>query len=894
MSVKKSVLQIFSLLLIVGVLLIMQFVGFSGITGFIVFNQQSEDDFTNGTYVNTEYNGSSIILSGANVSGNYTSQIFDAGSAALWNNISWARGGKYQQELPDSQGSESGLGGIDMSGNVLLMHMNEISGTIGDSSGNANDGTQNGGVAYGAAGKFSTALGFDGVDDYVTRAYDSDFDFGTGGFSVGGWFKHDSIASPSSGGVSVRVSADDDDAEECLPAGGRMSLDSSDLEFVVDTSACFEGDGSGVQEVGMRFNGLTLPKGAIITNAYIQFTVDETGSGSTNLTFFGESSDNATIFTTTDGDITNRTKTVSNVGWTVPAWSSVGDAGADQRTPDLSPIIQEVVDRSGWASGNSLVIISNGTGTRTAESHDGSSANAPLLVVDYTTGGDNYLASRYDNDQGFKIWMNSSGNVLFGIDDDSTWNPDDVAASGGGYDNDQWHHLTAVKDGTTGIYLYVDGVQVGSDTSLVGTGTLSSDSASLSIGADEPGKARFWNGTIDEFAIWNKTLSANEILDMYKRGALRLNLTVRSCDDGACSGENFLDVDDISPQDLSVNNNTYFQYRFNFETDNESYSPELFNVTIDYTLLATAPIVDIVAPQEDTSLGYNESIELNFTVSSDDLGSCWYTLDSGVMNNTIASCANTTFDVSGNGSYTLVLYANETVSGLEGSDNVNFSVSLGAPSIVLTSPIDAYLNYTENIQFVYTATDVDLDSCQLWGNFSGGFSLNQTDSGVVSGEESYFYLNLSDKTYSWNIYCNDTSGNSAFNGNQTFYVDTVVPIIDLTEPTGTYSSTTDIPLTFIATDSSPLYCQYNVTFESTGSVVIGNTEVVGCTSTTFNVDIDSNYVLDLLVNDSAGNHNFSNSSFVVDSPEGGSTGGSSGGGGGGGSSGGGGGGARRR
>jgi len=73
------------------------------------------------------------------------------------------------------------------------------------------------------------------------------------------------------------------------------------------------------------------------------------------------------------------------VSWSPPVWTTVGQAGPDQRTPDLMPIVQEIVDRPGWASGNSLVVIISGTGERVAESYEGDSAGAPLLHVEYTT-----------------------------------------------------------------------------------------------------------------------------------------------------------------------------------------------------------------------------------------------------------------------------------------------------------------------------------------------------------------------------------------------------------------------------------------------------------------------------------------------------------------------------
>jgi hypothetical protein len=50
-------------------------------------------------------------------------------------------------------------------------------------------------------------------------------------------------------------------------------------------------------------------------------------------------------------------------------------------------VIQAIVSRPGWSSGNALVIIVTGSGERVAESYEGDPAGAPLLHVVYTTGG---------------------------------------------------------------------------------------------------------------------------------------------------------------------------------------------------------------------------------------------------------------------------------------------------------------------------------------------------------------------------------------------------------------------------------------------------------------------------------------------------------------------------
>lgn len=51
-----------------------------------------------------------------------------------------------------------------------------------------------------------------------------------------------------------------------------------------------------------------------------------------------------------------------------------------------------------------------------------------------------------------------------------------------------------------------------------------------------------FSGLIDELSIWNRTLSADEIKNLYKRGALRLNLSLRSCDDGVAVSSSLFEV----------------------------------------------------------------------------------------------------------------------------------------------------------------------------------------------------------------------------------------------------------------------------------------------------------------------------------------------------------------
>ncbi len=182
--------------------------------------------------------------------------------------------------------------------------------------------------------------------------------------------------------IDVRIANPDDDYEEVV-ADGLMDQGSSDLELVFDKAKD--------QLIGLRFLNIAIPNGATITNAYVQFECDEVGSKNIDpcaINVQGEAADNAPAFTTTAKDISNRTRTAALVNWNPPIWNTVDDKGVDQRTSDIKSVIQEIVNRSGWASGNSLVIIMTGTGSRCAEAYEGEAEGAPLLHVEFTTGTD--------------------------------------------------------------------------------------------------------------------------------------------------------------------------------------------------------------------------------------------------------------------------------------------------------------------------------------------------------------------------------------------------------------------------------------------------------------------------------------------------------------------------
>ncbi len=175
-----------------------------------------------------------------------------------------------------------------------------------------------------------------------------------------------------------QIASGNDDVEET--SKGVVNLSSDDIELVYDTKA------TGSQVVGLRFNGIAIPQGAIITKAYIQFTVDEATSTNCNLTIRGEDSDNSVAFTASSKTVSRRVKTTASVNWAPAAWTTIGNSGTAQQTTDMKSIVQEIVNRSLWNSGNSMSFIITGTGNgkRTAVAYETTPAKAAMLHIEYT------------------------------------------------------------------------------------------------------------------------------------------------------------------------------------------------------------------------------------------------------------------------------------------------------------------------------------------------------------------------------------------------------------------------------------------------------------------------------------------------------------------------------
>jgi MSHA biogenesis protein MshQ len=78
-----------------------------------------------------------------------------------------------------------------------------------------------------------------------------------------------------------------------------------------------------------------------------------------------------------------------------------------------------------------------------------------------------------------------------------------------------WHHLVCIYDASAGKKLYVNNVLKASNAN---TGTLTNNTAALTMGRYAGGNGYDYAGRVDEVAFWNRVLTSTEVSNLYNSG----------------------------------------------------------------------------------------------------------------------------------------------------------------------------------------------------------------------------------------------------------------------------------------------------------------------------------------------------------------------------------------
>jgi hypothetical protein len=224
---------------------------------------------------------------------------------------------------------------------------------------------------------------------------------------------NDTVLKSSSGTATANATSTievrRDNGQQTPPSGSSSAWSSPDLEMSNFGEFGWFVD----QYVGINFNFAgSLPAGATITSARITFQASENSWFSTSLRFKGIKQTNYPNFTSSNTQsLATATATSAVVNWNnMPRWN----VNSDYTSPDMSPILNEIVSQAGWDNTKNVgfrIEQTAGLGHRTAKK----ASAGPRLIVNYTLpssapaiAGDNVLQWVDRTGKGFDLMAQAS------------------------------------------------------------------------------------------------------------------------------------------------------------------------------------------------------------------------------------------------------------------------------------------------------------------------------------------------------------------------------------------------------------------------------------------------------------------------------------------------------
>ncbi|MCX6748669.1 MAG: hypothetical protein NT076_03620, partial [Candidatus Pacearchaeota archaeon] len=259
---------------------------------------------------------------------------------------------------------------------------------------------------------------------------------------------------------------------------------------------------------------------------------------------------------------------------------------------------------------------------------------------------------------------------------------------------------------------------------------------------------------------------------------------------------------------------------------------------------------------------------LNYTASDTNLQSCWYSLDSGATNTSVACGTNVTGLSAIEGSNTWQIWANDTLNNAN-SSSVTFYVDSVPPAINFTNPSETSGSFVNRnfIKINVTASDSGSGlkniTIRLYNSSRSLInSTNQTSSPLFSN-----FTGLSDGRYFFNSTAYDNFGNANSTETRNVTIDTIYPVVSIVLPTNNadfpnFISSVTIDANFSVSDTNLQSCKYDIT----GPQNITNLTTAcsnGYNAFSYTIISPGSFTLRVYSNDSAGNENMSSINFTV-------------------------------
>jgi hypothetical protein len=229
----------------------------------------------------------------------------------------------------------------------------------------------------------------------------------------------------------------------------------------------------------------------------------------------------------------------------------------------------------------------------------------------------------------FGVYWGTNENLYFVVRNTSNIEGQGIWTDGLLNEPNVWKHIVGVYNGTH-VQIYGDGVARDATPGAL-TGVSQSSTLPVTIGAGSDQDVDFWNGTIDEVGIYNRSLSAEEILRLYNMGIANHSVfnnnwncstgSIQRFDNASCWSKGAVPVayDNVifngtGSDDVNVTRETMPQYLNNFSVGGSYggsiYMNKLFGVgtrELEGQGVSMTGLIGLYHLNNDSSLGENST-----------------------------------------------------------------------------------------------------------------------------------------------------------------------------------------------------------------------------------------------------------------------------------------------
>jgi hypothetical protein len=218
--------------------------------------------------------------------------------------------------------------------------------------------------------------------------------------------------------VEVPISSDYNDMEEYVEAGEGETQDSivGELDFASNYIELGYKDDDGVtpQLCGFRFEDINIGQGRVISNAYIEFTINtDAWVDACSFYIYGEDASDSEVFATSQMgppgvsldpeyesyELSSRTMLEDSVYWAISSGEAATIDGTFQ-TSDITSLVQQIVDREDWDSTSVMSLYIKGDmGAREVYAYESDESKAATLYISYELSEADKLKIREDSIQ---------------------------------------------------------------------------------------------------------------------------------------------------------------------------------------------------------------------------------------------------------------------------------------------------------------------------------------------------------------------------------------------------------------------------------------------------------------------------------------------------------------